>query len=212
MSTQSPTPARQAQLYTGAIPSTSKTYASAAAMAIAAALVLSVATAITPQTYSGAGLNGSVGAGAISLPQSVTATTSASAATYAVGASHQIVVTGTDYFGNVLVGTITLTATGGGETVAAVDANGKILGFASVTSIVAPAQLGTGGAFTFGVRDVVVDPLALDIRAGTAGNLGLGYNDGSGDVVPAQLAEHCFYAARIIFSSTTTAWPVTIAV
>lgn len=209
MPTQYPTPARQAWLTEGLCPSTSKTYASSGAMAIANAIVLSVATSTSPVAFNGAGLNGSIGAAAISLPQSVTATTSASAATYATGSTHVITVTGTDWSGAVITGTITLTLAGGGETVAAVDTNGKILGFAAVTSIGVPAQFGTGGAFTFGVRDVVVDELTLDIRAGSAGNLVLGYNDGSMDTVPAQLAEHLWYQARIVFAAST-AYPITI--
>lgn len=208
-----PTNARLGFLTNNAATLRSKTYTNSAAMAVANAIVTSVSTSTSPQSYSGAGLNGSIGAGKIDLPQSVSATTSASGATYATGSTHKITVQGTDVFGNSITGFITLTMVGGGETVVALDANGVILGFASVTSISVPAQLGMGGAFTFGVRDVVVDQLTTDIRGGlAASNIVVGYSDGSTDTVPTELAEHLYlYGARIVFASST-AFPITVGI
>ncbi len=189
-----------------------KTYTNAAAMAITNAIKTSVATSTSVQTYITAALNGSIGAGAIDYPQSFTATTSASVGAYLIGTA--LTITGTNQQGAVVIGTVTLTATGGGETIHAVDTNGNLVGFASITSIAVPVMSNTAGAFTFGVGHVVLDGLTFDLRAGSAGNILTGYAVGTttvNETSPAELGEHYYASARIVYS-TSTAYPLTIAI
>lgn len=203
--------ARIALLANAAIPRKVKTYAAQNNMVIASAIKQSIATSTSTQSYSGAALDGSIGQGAIDLPQSVSLTTSAAVGAYATGAGNKIVVTGVDIANNAITGYLTLTAANGGETVVAVDASGLILGFAKVTNIAVPPQLLTSGAFQWGVRDVVLDTLSIDIRGGAASsNIVVGNDDGTTDTVPTELGEHLYYAIRVVFGSST-AFPITIA-
>lgn len=184
-----------------------KTYASA--FAAAAGIKTSIATLTTAVTYSGAALNGA-NVAILTFPQGITATTNASASTYAVGLANAIVVTGTDSHGNVITGNVVLTATGGGETISTPG------GFYSVTSIAIPAQLGTGGVFTFGIGDLIFSPPARQVRGGAAGVIavvtagGAAGGQGASDLVPCLQGEHHDIVLRRIFSATTTAYPITV--
>jgi len=121
------------------------------------AIKTSIASSASPVSYSGAALNGVIGAGAISPPRNITITTTTHADIDAV----VVVVTGTDINGDALTENITLTD-GGGVTDAGLKA------FASVEQVDIPAQGGTGGALTigFGARIGLGKPLLS--RAGLA--------------------------------------------
>jgi len=103
-----------------------------------AAVVISAATA---QTIAAASFDGVVGAGEMFPPRNVTLTLSNSADWDATTA----VITGTDQDGAVISENF-LIPNGGGATV-----DGALY-FASVTSVLIPAQTGTGGFFQVGVR------------------------------------------------------------
>jgi hypothetical protein len=122
------------------------------------AIVTSVASANTEQTYSGAGLDGVVGAGTMSPPRNITFTTSSHADIDAVAC----VITGLDIDGNALTETVTLTD-GGGVTDAGVKA------FASVSSIVIPAQSGSGGTVEIGFGVLIGLTVKAKARGGTIG-------------------------------------------
>lgn len=117
----------------------------------------SIASAIADVTYSGVALNGVVGAGTMSPPRNITITTSSHANIDAV----DVLVTGTDVNGAIMTEEITLT-NGGGAT------NEGVKAFASVTSILVPAQSGTGGALTFGFGGIVGLAKKLAVRAGAS--------------------------------------------
>lgn len=121
------------------------------------AIVTSFATSTSVVTKSGAGLNGVIGAAAISPPRGITIKTAANAGSYNV--TDPIAVTGTDIDGNVLAGTGTLTQTDGNETIEIVGSDGS--GFASVVSVAFPAQADTSGHFEVGVGSVVLTSTAL---------------------------------------------------
>src|SRR5574337_1095199 len=110
------------------------------------AIKTSVATVASAVSYSGAALNGAVGAGAITPTKTISVTSSVSAATY--NTTDPIVITGTNERGEVITDSLLLTAAGGNETIGGKHA------FKTVTKIDVPAQLGTGGAFTFGILDL----------------------------------------------------------
>jgi hypothetical protein len=105
------------------------------------AIKTSIATSTSAWSYSGAALNGSIGAGALSPARPITATSSSSAGAYTLTA---MTVVGVDANGNALTDTMTPTQTGGGETISTTKA------FASVTSISGSAMSNTAGAWTFG--------------------------------------------------------------
>ena len=182
-----------------------RSYSVAGALAVSNAILTSFATttspmAITVFTGTLAGSPGATNAG-----RTVSVTTASNAATYAVGAGNAITVTGTDDTGNAITDTLALVATGGGETIVGVK------GFATVTSIAIPAQLGTNGHFTFGVQDLVLPSGCRKVRIGTTGNLHVGYADGSTDVIPAVAAAETLMIAptKIFGDSLTTASNVT---
>lgn len=104
----------------------------------------SIASAASEQTYTGSDLDGAVGEGTMSPPRNITITTSSHTDIDAVG----VVVTGTDVNGDTISETITLTNNGNTTDVGA-------KAFATVTSIVVPAQTGTGGALEFGFGDLI---------------------------------------------------------
>lgn len=116
------------------------------------AIKLSVATAVTPVTFTVDDFDGSLG-GAISengtdqkYPRNVTVTTTVRTATYDI--VDPIVVTGTNQDGTTITENLALTQVDGGETV-----TGSIF-FSSITTIEVPAQTTALGAFTFGVANV----------------------------------------------------------
>ena len=155
-------------------------------LAVTNAVVTSFATSTSIVTILSAGLNGALGAsfsaapGSV-LPRTVTVTTSAVAATYATGSGNAIVVTGTNEAGATITENLVLTAAGGGQTIVGLQ------GFVTIASIVIPAQLGAGGAFTFGVQDVVLPSGCRWVFVGTPGAAGLHISnslDGVADTVP----------------------------
>jgi hypothetical protein len=121
------------------------------------AIKLSIASAASIQTYTGAALDGVVGLLAMSPPRNITITTTTHADIDAVG----VVITGKDVNGDDITETILLT-NGGGVT----DVGAKA--FAKVTSIVVPAQTGINGALEFGFGDIIGLSRPLRSRAGLA--------------------------------------------
>lgn len=115
----------------------------------------SIASAATAQSYSGAALNGVVGAGVMSPPRNITITTTLHADIDAV----DVLVTGLDVNGDEVTDTITLTDGGGATDVGTV-------AFAQVTQVDIPAQSGTGGALEIGFGDVIGLGKPLVSRAG----------------------------------------------
>jgi hypothetical protein len=108
--------------------------------ALPTSLKTSIASAATAQTYSGAALNGSIGAGAISPQRAPTVTTGGSLAAFAPGSTVRF--TGLNGLGSVCVSTATIGAT-----------IGTFAGdydLASVTSIAVDGQTSTAGTLTFG--------------------------------------------------------------
>jgi hypothetical protein len=175
-----------------------KTYATT--VALPTAIKTSIATSTNTATYSGAGLNGSIGAAAFGQAQTVSVTTSAHAGTYTGTA---IVVNGKDETGAVISETLTLTQVNGGETIVGTKA------FAQVTSVVVPAQFDALGAYTFGVYDVVYSTPPRELRTGGAGTLVLTYQDGSADTITSAVAEHHkVLPTKIGGASTATALTV----
>lgn len=113
----------------------------------------SIASAATIQTYSGVDLNGVIGGGVISPPRNITITSTSHADIDAVAC----VVTGEDIYGNVISDIVTLTNGGGATDVGDVP-------FAKVTSVVIPAQSGTGGALEIGFGVLVGFAAPLKFR------------------------------------------------
>jgi hypothetical protein len=117
------------------------------------AIKTSIASAASIQTYSGVALNGVIGGGVISPPRNITITTTSHADIDAVAC----VVTGEDIYGNVISDIVTLTNGGGATDVGDVP-------FAKVTSVVIPAQSGTGGALEIGFGVLVGFAAPLKFR------------------------------------------------
>lgn len=121
------------------------------------ALKLSIASAATIETYTGADLDGVIGLGTMDPPRNMTITTTTNADIDAVA----VVITGLDLDGGALVDTITLTDGGGATDVGTA-------AFGSVFSIVVPAQAGVGGALEFGFGDIIGLAGPIAARAGAA--------------------------------------------
>lgn len=105
------------------------------------AIKTSIASAVTAQSYTGAALNGAIGAGAISPPRLPSVTVSGTAAD--VLADSIVTFTGTGADGTARVSRVTLAA-----------AAGTYYGdwsLSAVSAIDVPAQTGTGALFTFGL-------------------------------------------------------------
>lgn len=179
-----------------------RTVTLAGAIASSNAIKTSIATSTSVQTYSGAGLTGTLAGGPYSVGRTVSVTTTSSSTTY--NTTNAIVVTGKDVNGNVITDNLLLTQSGGNETIVSTKS------FASVTSIAVPAQLGTGGAFVFGVYDVAPGTEILEIRIKTAGTLVMTYHDGSSDTLSALAGDRLPYSPTKI-SGTSTAQDVTLA-
>lgn len=111
--------------------------------ALPTAIKTSVATSTLAQSYSGAALNGVIGAGTIAPARGITVTCSGADANFVDGSV--ITVHGLDLFGLANQRTITITHAGIPGTFSTGYA------FTAVTSFDIPAQAGTGGTFTFGV-------------------------------------------------------------
>jgi hypothetical protein len=129
------------------------------------AIKLSIATSVSAAVYSGAALDGVIGAGALNPTSLIDVTTGAHAATY--NTTDPIVIEGTDWFGNFLTDSVLLTAAGGGEGVSSTKA------FATVTKISVPAQLGALGTFKFGRGALAFQPATRAFEAGAAGSFKL---------------------------------------
>ncbi len=145
-------------------------------VADADAIKTSVASSTSEESYSGAELNGAIGAAAMVPARTLSVTTSSNTGSYNI--ADPITFTGTDSEGNAISEDLTLTNEDGGETLVTTKA------FRTVTSIATPEQNDTGGAFTFGVRDIV--PVANPpraVRCGGAGNLKVAYDDGTTDTL-----------------------------
>jgi hypothetical protein len=182
-----------------------KSYA-AATIADVDAIKTSIATSTSTAQYTGAALNGALGASAIRFPQCVSVTTSSSVGSY--NTSDPIVFTGTDKDGGTITASLTLTQADGNETIV----DSALQGFASVTQIDVPAQVDTNGAFEFGVRDVVLDPPAQYLVAGANGNAKIVDQDGNADTM-AMIAGYPtppMAIARVSGEAATTAFPLLI--
>lgn len=165
------------------------------------AIKTSIATSTSAQSYTGAGLNGAIGAAEIDLPKSISITTGASGATYNV--TDPIRITGLDWRGDVIYEDVLLTAAGGGETLQTTK------GFAFVTALTVPAQLGTGGTFKFGILDLVFNHGARLLRHGAAGTVVVRTQAGkSRSLVGLEGEKQDVIISRIVAAGTT--FPFTV--
>jgi hypothetical protein len=177
----------------------SKTFA---AIADVDAIKTAIATVAATATYTGAGLNGAIGAAAFGITQTFTVKTRSNAGAYHI--VDPIVVTGTNARGETITDSLYLTAENGNETI-----EGTIA-FISITSIAVPAQHDTSGQFEFGVGDILFVSPAREIRAGAAGNIKIGFQDGGTDTQPVLAAERIPSLIFRVYSTGTTALPVTV--
>lgn len=157
------------------VPFKSVSFAAVANIAIANGLKTSIATSASPANYSGVALNGTLAGTTMFPARTISVTTATHAASY--NTTNPIVFTGTDPNGATITESLTLTQSGGNETVVG------LKGFATVTSIAVPAQNDALGSFTFGVRDLILSELVRAIRVGGSGNLHVSYSDGSTDTL-----------------------------
>lgn len=173
-------------------------------IAVANAIKASIATVAAPASYSTSGLNGAIGQAEFAVPQNVTVTTSSHGGSYAIASP--IVITGLDPYGAVITENLTLTATGGGETIAGTKS------FAQVTQIDIPAMTDTGGAFTFGVGDILLPSgnVFREVRGNSAANVKVGFIDGTSDTIPCTAGEHHKVAANRVYNTGTTVSSVTV--
>lgn len=155
----------------------SKSITIATPQVLATAIKTSIATVAGVATYSGAGLNGSIGAGTMYAPRIISASLAAHAASYTAGSV--ITVTGTDPSDAVQTDTMTIVGTDGSESLFTTKF------FKTVTSIAIAAQADTAGAFTFGVQDSFVPGQPIQLRVAVGGSVKLGYGDGSSDTITA---------------------------
>ncbi len=125
--------------------------------ASANAIKTAIATVAAVTTYSGAALNGTVGAAVMSPPRNITVTT---AGATPADAPATAVINGLDVNGNAISETITVAQT-------ATIATG-VKAFAQVTSIVLPAADGTGATLAFGFGALIGFAKKLKTRAGLA--------------------------------------------
>ena len=185
-------------------------YATTAAGLTDADGVKTVAAApIAATTYAGAALNGAVQAAGFEFPRYVTVTSTANAATY--NTTDPIVVTGTRS-GITFTAALQLTNAGGGETIT------STIPFENVTSIAVPAQLQAAGGLAFGVVDmgcplaapagVAGDPIPFrSVKVNGAGNLVVGWADGSTTTIPCLAGDREPVLAHRIYG-TSTATPI----
>lgn len=176
-----------------------KTYATNAALLDTDAIKQSIATAASIATYTGAALNGVIGANTMVPPRAVTATLASNAGSYT--ASSTIVITGT-YNGATVTDTLTITGTDGGITLWGSQA------FQTITSIVVAAQANTGGAFQFGVGDVFPPPTQegfLAVEAPDAdGSIKVQYPSHDDTLVVLKGSTKPVMAKRVYGNGTTT--------
>lgn len=183
------------------------------------ALVTAVATATSQATFTAASLDGAMAnpGPAFTKMHQLCVVTSASVGSYNI--VDEITATCTDQFGVARTLTATLTDVNGGETVIFADSDGNELGAMTCSSIVVPAQNDTSGQFEFGVRDVMFDEPARELRGGAAGNIAVLYEvdltiGEPDDVLPCLEGEHHTVSAWGILdtatdTTATDAFPVT---
>lgn len=121
------------------------------------AIKTAIATVASTVTYSGAALNGTVGAGTMSPPRNITVTTAGGTPADAPATA---TITGLDVNGNVISEAITVAQT------ATTAAGAKA--FASVTSIALTAGDGTNATLAFGFGALIGFAKKLKTRAGLA--------------------------------------------
>lgn len=177
-------------------------YASLAAAFDADAIKTSIGATAGAVVYSGADLNGVVGAATMDPPRSITVTRTSSAGDYTLT---PIVVTGT-YHGETVTDTLTPATADGGDTLYGDQP------FDAIVSIARPAQVNTDGAFTFGVGDVWAGfgKQFRAVKGHAAGNLALYYDEDVTDTLPvaAQVVE--LVMPRAVLASGTTAAGFTV--
>lgn len=139
------------------------------------AIKTSVGATAGAVVYSGADLNGVIGAATMSPPRSVTVSRTSATGDYTLT---PIVVTGT-YGGETVTDTLTPANANGGDTLYGDQP------FDAIVSIARPAQVNTDGAFTFGVGDVWAGPdrWFRAVKGAADGVLALQY-DASTDLLP----------------------------
>lgn len=163
------------------------------------AIKTTVSTSTSAASYSGAGLNGAMANPGPAAPEFASKTgyasypsVTSSSTVGAFTAGSDIVFTGT-YNGVAVTRTATLTAANGNETQVA---DGPM---DTVTQIDVEAQADTDGSFTFGFTDLAPSGDGSGAATGsagrikqwwvvaaTAGNVHVGYSDGTSDTIPMQ--------------------------
>lgn len=142
------------------VPLRKQTFTNPAASA-ATAIKTAIASSTDVVTYSGADLNGAIGAGVISPPRNILITTAGSTASDAPATA---TITGLAVDGSVQTETITVAQT---ATTAA-----GVKTFASVVSIALPAGDGTGATLAFGTGVVIgLDSKLMDLGGATNGGV-----------------------------------------
>ncbi len=128
------------------------------------AIKTSIATSTSVATYTGAALNGVMGAlSKAPFGRNIIITTTTASNAYNI--VDPIVITGKATDGvTVIAENFTLTTDDGNEIVAGTKA------FSSITSIAVPAQAAGTGTFKFGVRNLYT-PFCREIKVGVAGNM-----------------------------------------
>lgn len=115
----------------------------------------SIATVASPQTYTGAALNGAVGAGVMDPPRNLTITTGGGTP---ADAPVSTTITGLDVNGDVIIETILLSQIAGTAV--------GIKAFRKVTQIVLPAADGVGALLEFGFGTKIGLSKKIRVRAG----------------------------------------------
>jgi hypothetical protein len=180
------------------------------------AVKTSVATAATPITYSGAGFNGALGAGPITLdpPRYISVTNTSAVGTYKYGASYPIVITGTRC-GVAVTESLLLTTANGNETIVGDQP------FDTLVSIAIPAQNDTSGAWTFGVHGLAcratggespqIHPYRRIKANVSGGNAKIGFGGSYTDILPLVVGSvEEVLVSRVYGTSDTTVGGLTV--
>ncbi len=179
------------------VASASRTVTFAGALTVATAIKTSVATVAAPASYTTSGLNGAVGTTQMVAARRITATLASHASSYV--AASIITITGLDENLDAVSDVLTIAGTGGGVTYTTTKF------FRKVNTIAIAAQADTGGAFTFGVSDALVPGRVVQLRVGTAGNINLGYANGTSDcILKVAVGEAIPCQPNIIYGDSTT--------
>lgn len=193
-----------------------QSYANQAALLDADGAKTSFATSASPVTVTGTGLNGALmetASGADGwvlgrLPRLPTIFMSSAANQY--NAVAPIVLTAIDGMGVEQVLSFSLpTNDDGNQTIRLAVPTGVI----RIVKYEIPAQLGTGGAFTFGFEDLFfhASAPARQVRAGIDGNIKVGYLGGFTAILPFKANEkHDIVFQRLYSDSDTGAYPILV--